>query len=245
MDDDLARRRVEYDGASFTQRDAGDDPMALFRAWFEDAALRDSVPEANAVAFASAATDGTPSNRMVLLKDLDPVAASFTVFTNLDSRKARESLLGSGAALCWWWPGTPGRQVRAVGRVEEVERDAAASYFASRPPAARIGAAVSDQSRPAPDRSGLEVRAAALEEAEVPLPERWGGLRVIADELEFWQGRSGRLHDRIVFLRLEPGGSIASRAAVMAAGGEPSLRDAGTIVTDAHATSWLRVRLQP
>jgi pyridoxamine 5'-phosphate oxidase len=244
-EDDLARLRVEYDATGFGASDAGTDPMALFRGWFREARSNDAVPEANAVAFATADANGVPSNRMVLLKGVEDEPAAFIVYTNLDSRKAREALGGAGAALCWWWPGTPGRQVRAVGRVELVDRAAAAAYFASRPREAQTGAIASNQSRAIAARSTLDERAAALESGELALPEAWGGLRIVVDELEFWQGRAGRLHDRISFLRCMPDGTIASRTAADAAGGDAAVRAAGTLVTDGHGQQWLRVRLQP
>jgi pyridoxamine 5'-phosphate oxidase len=245
-EDELARLRVEYDATGFGASDAGTDPMALFGAWFAIARAERAVPEANAVAFATAGADGTPSNRMVLLKAVDDARAAFAIYTNLESRKAREALGGSGrAALCWWWPGAPGRQVRAVGQVELVDRATAAAYFATRPREAQAGAISSHQSRVIGHRDELESRAAALSSGDLELPATWGGLRVVADELEFWQGRAGRLHDRISFLRCAPDGSIASSAAVDAAGGDAALRAAGTVVSDAHGARWLRVRLQP
>jgi pyridoxamine 5'-phosphate oxidase len=205
---------------------------------------------------------------MVLLKTVDEAAGAFGWFTNLGSRKAREAV-GSGlAALCWYWPGASSRQVRAVGRVEELDSIEAARYFATRPIEAQVGAIVSAQSRPVASRAELDRRAAALTDVDavaggagdgsasdatvgaLVMPADWGGLRLVADELEFWQGRQGRLHDRISFLRLDAAGIPLSRAAITAAGDTPeaglaALRSAGTVVTDPHGTSWLRVRLEP
>jgi pyridoxamine 5'-phosphate oxidase len=244
VDPDLAHLRVEYGRTRLCAADAGDDPMVLFGSWFARARDDDAAPEANAMSLATAAPDGTPSVRMVLLKEVDVRRASFTWYTNLDSRKAREAR--TTAALCWWWPGTPGRQVRAVGRVEEISREEAAAYFATRPGGARVGAAASEQSRPVASRAELDARAAALDAPTVELPERWGGLRLVADELEFWQGQAGRLHDRIAFLRLDPdSGAIVSAAAAAGAGGAEALLRSGTVVADRQGVSWLRVRLQP
>lgn len=245
MDDDLQRLRVEYDGAGLAAADAGNDPMGRFAAWFADARQRESVPEANACTFATASVDGTPSARMVLLKVVDPERAGFVVYTNLDGRKAREAEATGRAALCWWWPGTPGRQVRAVGRVEVVDRADAERYFTGRPLAARVGAIASPQSRAIEHRAWLDARAAAVDPGSITLPARWGGLRVLADELELWQGRAGRLHDRITFLRIGADGELASRAAVEAAGGEERVRSMGTPIVDPYGTPWLRVRLAP
>lgn len=235
MKDDLASLRVDYGTHELTQLAAGNDPMLLFRAWFDDARARPSVPEPNAMSLATATADGVPSVRMVLLKDVDVPRAAFTWFTNLRSRKAREILERREpvAALAWWWPGDderPGRQVRAAGRVEVVDRAATQTYFDSRPRAARIGAIASHQSQPVHDRSILDARAAAIGDADIVLPEDWGGLRLIADELEFWQGRSGRLHDRIAFLRARDGESTPPVA---------------TRVVDATGTAWHRMRLEP
>ena len=245
MHDDLASIRVDYDGDGFSAADAGADPMATFLAWFGDARGRDTVAEANAMTLATATADGVPSARMVLLKAVDPVRTSFTWYTNLRSRKAMEAATTGVAALCWWWPGSPGRQVRAVGRVEEVDVNTSRSYFDGRPRDARIGAVASRQSRAVADRATLDARAAELEGVEPELPETWGGLTLTADELEFWQGRAGRLHDRITFLRLDEDGGIRSSAAVVAAGGADALRAAGSVVTDAHGARWLRARLEP
>lgn len=245
MDDELAVRRVEYGEEGFRSADAGSDPASLFRAWYADAAARASVPEPNAMSLATVAADGTPSSRMVLLKAVEGERAAFTWYTNLAGRKATEALSHGRAALCWWWPGSPGRQVRAVGRVEAVSREQAAAYFASRPPAARIGAAASTQSRALASREQLEARAAKVAEAGLELPETWGGLTLVADELEFWQGRAGRLHDRITFLRVAPDGTVASPAAVEAAGGESHVRSLATEVVDGRGTRWQRLRLAP
>lgn len=245
MHDDLTAIRVDYAGGGFGAADAGDDPMALFSAWFSHARAVDSVAEPNAMALATSTPDGIPSVRMVLLKSVDAAAASFGWHTNFDSRKAREAFGSGAAALCWWWPGEPGRQVRAVGRVRRLDRDASIAYFHKRPVDARVSAVASRQSRAVVDRATIEARAAAIDPATVTLPVGWGGLELIADELEFWQGRTARLHDRITFLRLDDGDVVRSRPAVVAAGGDEALHAAGTIVTDQHATRWLRTRLEP
>ncbi len=219
--------------------------MALFVAWFEQASVRDSVAEPNAMSLATSTVDGTPSVRMVLLKAVDPVAAAFGWHTNLESRKAREAAATGHAALCWWWPGVPGRQVRAVGTVAEISRDTSRAYFERRPIEARVSAVASHQSRAVADRRTLDERVAAIDPDAVELPERWGGMRLVADELEFWQGQPARLHDRISFLRLGDDDRIRSRAGAQAAGGDDAALAAGVIVTDPHGTRWLRVRLEP
>jgi len=218
--------------------------MALFASWFDAAREDDAVIEPNAMALA---TSGklAPSVRMVLLKAFDPATASFTWFTNLESRKAREIASGAHAALCWWWPGAGSHQVRAVGRTEPVDRASAQAYFASREPAARIGASSSRQSRPVATREEFDGRVAAVGPAPTAIPSNWGGITLVADELEFWQGRAGRLHDRITFLRLDSDGAISSTDGFEAAGGESALRDAAVPITDPYGTRWLRARLEP
>jgi pyridoxamine 5'-phosphate oxidase len=237
---DIGSLRVDYGDRGFDEAAAGDDPMKLFSAWFEDAQRNHAVVEANAMSLATSTTDGVPSVRMVLLKLVDQRRAAFTWFTNLDSRKAREAFARSPgrAALAWWWPGDdqmPGRQVRATGRVELLDRDAVATYFATRPREAQLGAAASQQSQPIASRAALEEQSRTAEreadaEGVVHLPDRWGGITLIADELEFWQGRSGRLHDRISFRRTAATDPV-----------EPC----ATMVLDGAGQSWQRVRLQP
>ncbi|MCZ4496801.1 MAG: pyridoxamine 5-phosphate oxidase [Thermoleophilia bacterium] len=251
MDHDLAHLRAEYGATPLRAVDAGTDPMALFAAWFAAARERADLPEPNAMSVATVGADGSPSARMVLLKAVEVERAAFTWYTNLESRKATEALPGGLAALCIWWAGAPatdgvpGRQVRMVGRVEPVARADAAAYFARRPEEAQRGAAVSRQSRVIASRAELDARAAALA-TPITLPDDWGGLRLVADELEFWQGRAGRLHDRIAFLRVDDqSGLPISAAGVEAAGGAEALEAAGTRVSDPHGATWVRVRLQP
>ncbi len=219
--------------------------MRCFDEWFVHATATSTTDEPNAMSLATVSPDGTPSVRMVLLKDVDEARAAFTCYTNLDARKAREAFGAGRAAMCWWWPGQHARQVRVVGRVEHVERDVAAAYFASRPVEAQVGALASQQSRAIANRGELDARVATVDPASATLPESWGGIRVVADEIEFWQGRAGRLHDRIAFLRLNADAAIASSAAVEAAGGETALCEYGTVVKDEHNIDWLRVRLEP
>lgn len=251
----MSRMRTEYADHAFHSGQAGSDPVRLFREWFDDASSRPTVYEPNAMTLATVAiADGSPSAavpsaRMVLLKEVDAPRAAFVLYTNLQSRKAREALGCRHAALTWWWPGDPARQVRVVGHVEQVDDTASDRYFATRPTDARIAAAASEQSRAIAARDVLDEHVAfQATTGDHRRPESWGGLRVVADEIEFWQGRSARLHDRITFLRLadgQPGAAIRSRAAVDAGGGDDRMRAAGVEVVDAHDTRWLRVRLAP
>ena len=183
------------------------DPLAQFRAWFAEAERAGiAVPEA--MALATAAPDGRPSVRMVLLKGADE--RGFAFFTNLESRKGAELAGNPRAALLFHWQPL-GRQVRVEGSVARVPDEEAAAYFATRPLGSRISATASPQSRPLADRAELERLVAAARARfpgeEVPLPAHWGGFRVVPDAYEFWEHRDDRLHDRIRYDLLAGGWS--------------------------------------
>ncbi|WP_243713043.1 pyridoxamine 5'-phosphate oxidase, partial [Actinomadura sp. 6K520] len=187
------------------------DPLALFAAWFADVHTF-GLAEPNAMVLATASGDGVPSARTVLLKGYGP--RGFRFFTNLTSDKGRDLAANPRAALVFPWHAMH-RQVRVAGPVAELTRDEVAAYFRTRPYGSRIGAWASEhQSGVIPGRDGLEHRYAELAgrwpDAEgaddVPLPDFWGGYRVVPESIEFWQGRRDRLHDRIRYLRAVPGG---------------------------------------
>ena len=191
----------------FLERDAHPDPLAQFRAWFEDA-RRDgaAVPEAMALATASGA--GAPSVRMVLLKGADE--GGFVFFTGRESRKGRDLAENPRAALLFHWPG---RQVRIEGAVGELERSESEEYFHSRPRGSQLAAWTGRQSEVIAGRDGLDARFAeldALHPGDVPLPPAWGGYRVVPESYEFWQHRDNRLHDRLRYRR-GPDGWIVER----------------------------------
>lgn len=196
---------------SLTESDLLDDPIELFHRWFA-AAQAAELPQVNAMTLATAGTDGRPSARIVLLKGAD--ARGFEFFTNYDSRKGGELLANPHAALAFVWIPLE-RQVRVVGDVVVLDPEESDVYFATRPRGSQIGAWASAQSQPLEDRAELEERWAALEEryagVAVPRPPHWGGFRVVPREIEFWQGRSNRLHDRFAFARAADGGWTRAR----------------------------------
>ncbi|MGB1049503.1 MAG: pyridoxamine 5'-phosphate oxidase [Rhodothermales bacterium] len=184
--------------------DSDPNPTRLFQAWFK-AARKSGLYLPEAMTVATASPGGRPSARMVLLKHADE--EGFVFFTNYGSRKASELEANPYASLLFHWPILQ-RQVRVEGRVVRVSREESADYYHSRPRGSQIGAWASKQSSELDARETLERRVQEFEgqfgEGDVPLPDHWGGYRIIPDRMEFWQGRPFRLHDRIIFERNHP-----------------------------------------
>lgn len=196
--------RADYSTGQLMEDDAGSEPMTLFGRWFADAENA-GVPEPHAMTLATLGSL-TISCRVVLLRSFD--ANGFVFYTNQNSRKAMDLERDPRAALNFFWPQME-RQVRIEGRTEHVTSEEADAYFATRPRESQVGAWSSDQSRPVEDRKALEERYARWVErfdgAEVPRPMHWGGYRVRPVRIEFWQGRPGRLHDRLAFEHMSDG----------------------------------------
>jgi pyridoxamine 5'-phosphate oxidase len=200
---EATRERRQRGGLSEAQ--AGDEPLALLAAWLDEAG-RAGLVEPGAMALATADAAGRPSVRMVLLRGADERGLTF--FSNRESRKGRELAANPSASVVLWWDALA-RQVRVEGRVELIADEESDAYFASRPRLNRLAAWASPQSRVIPDRPALDARLAEAEArfaaADVPRPPFWGGYRLVPETVEFWQGRDGRLHDRLRYARVAGG----------------------------------------
>jgi len=197
---DVAALRREYTRQGLRRADLDPDPIAQFRQWFGEATSAELV-EPNAMVLGT--TDGKrPSSRTVLLKAYDE--RGFVFFTNYESRKAQEIAANPHASLLFpWYPLE--RQVGILGRAERISAAESLAYFTSRPHGSRLGAWVSQQSTVINSRQFLEMKWDEMKrkfaDGEIPLPSFWGGIRVIPTEIEFWQGRENRLHDRFRYTR--------------------------------------------
>jgi pyridoxamine 5'-phosphate oxidase len=203
---DPLARHTDYGSESLDEADVASDPIAQFEAWLAEAATR-GVYEPNAMVLGTVDADGTPSSRTVLLRAVD--ADGFVFYTDRSSRKGRALAAHPVATLLFPWY-TLHRQVNVTGDVSPVDDAESDAYWASRPHGSRVAGTASHQSQPIGSRAELEAQVAALEtefadRAQVPRPVRWGGYRLRPRRVEFWQGRTSRLHDRLVFTRADGG----------------------------------------
>ncbi|MEG5264060.1 pyridoxamine 5'-phosphate oxidase [Pseudomonas sp. JDS28PS106] len=214
MTDSLADMRRDYTRDGLTEAQAPDEPFALFQKWFNEARQTEQAPvEANAMTLATVDEQGRPHCRVLLLKGLD--THGFTFFTNYDSAKGQQLAAQPFAAMTFFWPALE-RQVRIEGRMEKVSPEESDAYFQIRPLGSRLGAWASPQSRVIADRAELEGLLKQTEQrfldSQPHCPEHWGGYRLLPDRIEFWQGRSSRLHDRLNY-RIADGQWIRERLA--------------------------------
>ena len=209
----IADIRKDYRLAALDEDTVGTDPVSFFTKWFSEAEAA-QITEVNAMTLATVGADNMPHARIVLLKGVDNSA--FTFFTNYDSHKGKEIAAAPHAALVFFWKELE-RQVRIEGIIEKLPANESDAYFNSRPEGSRIGAWASPQSTVIPDRSILDNNYTKYEKefagTGIPRPPHWGGYKVVPARIEFWQGRSSRMHDRILFTKNDKGTWTRSRLA--------------------------------